>query len=432
MEHFLIEGKKPIQGEIEPQGNKNEGLVIICACLLNKNHSVLKNVPLIEDIRHLLRILEILNAKVEIQSGTTNQVTIDTSNLNYSQLPLELVRLLRGSITLIAPILARFGKVLMPRPGGDKIGRRRIDTHLLAMKKLGAFIEVNEDSYYLKADELKGTEVLLDEASVTATENTIMAAAVAKGETTIENAACEPHVQGLCRFLKNQGVSIEGIGSNRLIIEGVEGYRHLSSTEHTISPDYLEIGGFISMAALTNGALKIKNVFKQELKMIDHVFKKLGIEIEYKGKDIFIGKGQSLRLKSDIHGDIAKIDDAPWPAFPADLISNALVTATQCEGTILIHEKLFESRLFFTDTLISMGARLVLCDPHRVVVIGPSRLKGATVISPDIRAGMALVIAALCAEGESKIQNIAQIDRGYENIDQRLKKVGASIERVKI
>ena len=436
MEYFVIEGKNPISGEIEPQGNKNEALPIICASILNEHPVTIKNLPMIEDIKQLLKILEFLGASVSISSeAKPTQIEIDTSHAHYSELPENIVKLLRGSVTLIAPMIGRFGKAVIPRPGGDKIGRRRIDTHLLALEALGAKIEVTENEYRLEAKELIGASILLDECSVTATENTIMAAAIAKGDTIIENAASEPHVQGLCRFLQAQRVEIQGIGSNVLKIKGIESFKNLSPAKHTISPDYLEIGGFISMTALTNGELLIKNVCLNDLRMIEFVYKKLGIEIEHRDSDtstdIWVGKNQSLKIRSDLHGEIPKIDDAPWPAFPADLISNILVTATQCEGTILIHEKLFESRLFFTDTLISMGGKLVLCDPHRVVVIGPSELKGARIASPDIRAGMALVIAALCAEGKSEIQNIIQIDRGYERADERLRQLGANIKREK-
>ena len=405
MEYFVIEGKNPISGEIEPQGNKNEALPIICASILNERPVKIKNLPMIEDIKQLLKILEFLGASVSISSDTKpSQIVLDASNAHYSELPEDLVKLLRGSVTLIAPLLGRFGKAVIPKPGGDKIGRRRIDTHILALEALGAQVEVTQNTYYLQAKELIGTSILLDECSVTATENTIMAAAIAKGDTIIENAASEPHVQGLCRFLQAQGVKIQGIGSNVLKIKGVESFKNLSPAEHMIAPDYLEIGGFISMTALTNGELLIRNICGDDLRMIEFIYKKLGIEIEYRNSgtsaDIWVGKNQSLKIRSDLHGEIPKIDDAPWPAFPADLISNVLVTSTQCRGTILIHEKLFESRLFFTDTLISMGGKLVLCDPHRVVVIGPSELKGARIASPDIRAGMALVIAALCAEGK--------------------------------
>ncbi len=431
-EHFIIEGKNQISGIIEPQGNKNEALPILCCSLLNKNQLSIYNIPLITDIQQLLKILKFLGAEIKIISKEKpSEIQINTSNVHYSDLPAELVQLLRGSITLIAPMLARFKRVVLPRPGGDKIGRRRIDTHLLALKALGASVEVLKNSYHLKAERLIGTSILLDECSVTATENTIMAAAVACGETIIENAASEPHVQGLCKFLQNQGVDIRGIGSNQLKITGVEDYKNLTPAKHTIAPDYLEIGGFISMAALTNGELLIKNVVKRDLRMIQFVYQKLGIEIEYRNSDVWIGKNQMLKIKSDIHGDIPKIDDAPWPGFPADLISNVLVTATQCHGTMLIYEKLFESRLFFTDRLISMGGRLVLCDPHRVITIGPSELSGSRMVSPDIRAGMALVIAALCAEGKSEIHNILQIDRGYENVDKRLCGIGANIQRIK-
>ncbi len=431
---FIIEGGHPIEGEVWIQGNKNEALPILCACLLNTTEHRILNLPDIKDIQQLIKILEFLGAEVHFQTkGNLLVSTKKLKSLKVADLPSELVTPLRGSITLIAPLLARYKKVIFPKPGGDKIGRRRIDTHLLALSKLGVDIQIYKDNYVLEVKNFRGANILLDEASVTATENAIMAASVAKGTSVIENAASEPHVQGLCYFLKNQGVPIEGIGSNILTIHGVESYENLRGTTHTMSPDYLEVGSFVSMAALTGGELTIKNVIAKDLRMILFNFDRLGIETSLKetneGTDLFVKKNQSLKVKSDIHEEIPKIDDAPWPGLPADMTSIMLVTATQCSGTVLIHEKLFESRLFFTDKLISMGAKVVLCDPHRAIIIGPSPLHGANLSSPDIRAGMSLVIAALCAEGQSTINNIMQIDRGYEKIDLRLKKLGANIKR---
>ena len=430
VQEFIIEGGVPLKGSISPQGNKNEALPILCASLINPDKIKIHNVPLIEDIKNLIKLLKHIGAQIE-HSG--NSLEIHSPEILVNELPFELTNPLRGSITLLAPLLARTGKVYLPKPGGDRIGRRRIDTHLIALSALGAEVQVSSQGYLLTCKKLKGTEILLDETSVTGTENAIIAASVAEGSTVIENAASEPHVQGLCRFLVKQGVKIEGIGSNILKIEGLAGYEELLPTEFRIGADYLEIGSFISMAALTGGEVKIKNIETKDLRMIKVVFERLGIHFDYeKNKetlDLVIPAEQSLEIKTDVHGQIPKIDDAPWPAFPADLTSIALITATQCRGTILIHEKLFESRLFFTDKLISMGAKIVLCDPHRAVVIGPSQLYGTNLTSPDIRAGMALVIAALVAEGTSRIQNIVQIDRGYENIDKRLQSLGAKIIR---
>jgi len=429
---FIIEGGNSLQGSIVPQGNKNEALPILCASVLNAQGVVIHNIPQIEDIKNLIKILEFLGAKTSKINGDSS-LKIEFPEIITSKLPEDLTASLRGAVTLIGPLLARTGEVYMPRPGGDKIGRRRIDTHLLAMKALGAEIKVEADGYLIRAKKLKGASILLDEASVTGTENAVAAAAVAEGKTIIENAASEPHVQGVCRFLQSMGVKIEGIGSNVLTIEGIGSFENLKAAEHTIGPDYLEIGSFISMAALTNGEIKIKDVNERDLRMILMGFSRLGIETKYEyaeGKtNLIVPKNQSLKVQTDVHNQIPKIDDAPWPAFPADLVSIILVTATQCSGDILIHEKLFESRLFFTDKLISMGARIVLCDPHRAVVMGPAKLYGQKLTSPDIRAGMALVIAALCAEGESEIQNIIQIDRGYERIDERLRELGAKINR---
>jgi len=438
MQHFSITGGTPVKGTITPQGNKNEALPVIGAALMSPEPVKLYNIPDIQDVRNLLKILRHLGAEItEITPGNPHDIEIRVNEINDSELSEDLTSPIRGSITLIAPILARKKEVYMPKPGGDKIGRRRVDTHLLALEALGAKVEVYREGYYISASKLIGAEILLDEASVTGTENAVMAAAVAEGTTVIENAASEPHVQGLCRFLVSMGVSIEGIGSNILKIHGVGDFSNLKASSHTVGPDYLEIGSFISIAALTNGEITIKDVVPRDLRMIRMVFKRLGIHIEYDKPggplaDLYIPSGQKMVIETDVHGEIPKIDDAPWPAFPADLISIAIVTAVKCTGTVLIHEKLFESRLYFTDKLISMGAKIVLCDPHRAVVIGPSPLHGAQLTSPDIRAGMALVIAALAAEGNSLIQNIVQIDRGYEKIDERLRGIGAKIDRVEI
>ncbi|MDH4199984.1 MAG: UDP-N-acetylglucosamine 1-carboxyvinyltransferase [Spirochaetia bacterium] len=435
MEHFSIEGGFSVSGSITPQGNKNEALPVICAALMCPHPVRIHNIPDIEDVRNLLKIARFLGAEIQPINGDAHSLEMYTPEIKNVELSEELTSPIRGAITLIAPVLARQKKVYMPRPGGDKIGRRRVDTHLLALEALGAIIEVSREGYLIKAEKLTGTEILLDEASVTGTENAVMAAAVAHGKTVIENAASEPHVQGLCHFLVASGVKIEGIGSNILTIYGVGDYSKLKSVEHHIGPDYLEVGSFISIAALTGGELTVKNIIPRDLRMIRIVFKKLGIHFEYADEnasrtDLHIQKNQKLVIETDVHGEIPKLDDAPWPAFPADLISIALVTAVKCSGTVLIHEKLFESRLYFTDKLISMGAKIVLCDPHRAVIIGPSQLHAAQLTSPDIRAGMALVIAALAAQGTSLIQNILQIDRGYEKIDERLRTLGAKINRV--
>ncbi len=441
MSEFHIIGGHKIGGTITAQGNKNEALPVLCAALMNPAGVTIRNVPQIEDIKNLLKIIEAVGAEIHpLEDGHSYRIV--TKDIKMNELPAELVAGLRGSITLLGPILARAKKVFLPRPGGDKIGRRRVDTHLLALSALGAKVEVFNDGYMLEAETLKGTAILLDEASVTGTENAIMAAACAEGITLIENAASEPHVQGLCRFLIAQGVTIEGVGSNMLKIHGVGGFGNLRAADHTIGPDYLEIGSFIAMSAMTGGDLVVQDVNPIDLRMIKFVFERVGINWRYnerEGKgaagsghivDLVMKAPYALKIETDVHGEIPKIDDAPWPMFPADLISIILTVATQCAGTVLIHEKLFESRLYFTDKLMGMGAQIVLCDPHRAVIIGPSKLYGSRMTSPDIRAGMALVIAALAAEGESVIQNIVQVDRGYENIDARLRSLGAKIERI--
>jgi UDP-N-acetylglucosamine 1-carboxyvinyltransferase len=425
---FRVTGKNPLKGSIRPQGNKNEALPLIAAACLTSEPIILENIPDIEDVRQLLSIMAGLGGTVErIRPEDPTTVRIEMKGPPQSDLPPGLIGSLRGSVTLAGPILARTGHVFLPKPGGDRIGRRRLDTHILALQQLGARIEVYPNGFELKADCLRGADILLDEASVTATENAVCAATLAEGETIIRNAASEPHVQGLCNMLVSMGAKIEGIGSNILYIEGVTSLRGATKR---IGPDYLEVGSFISLAAVTGGELTIEDADLTNLRMIRMVFSKLGIETRPIENGLFVPSGQSKEILMDLGGAIPTIDDSPWPGFPADMTSVALVTATQCAGTVIIHEKMFESRLFFTDRLISMGARVVLCDPHRAVVIGPSPLYGAVVSSPDIRAGMAMLIAALCADGISEIQNISQIDRGFSRIDERLRGVGAMIERL--
>jgi UDP-N-acetylglucosamine 1-carboxyvinyltransferase len=384
---------------------------------------VLENLPSIADVVVMQEILRALGVKVET-SGRS--VKVHAAKDPKSELPAALCAQLRGSVTLAGPILARTGRVFLPRPGGDRIGRRRLDTHILALQALGAEVIIHDDGFELKARRLKGADVLLDEASVTATENAVCAAVLADGQTTLRNAAGEPHVQGLCRMLVKMGAKIEGIGSNVLSIKGVG---RLRGGRHRIAPDYLEIGSFISVAAVTGGKLLIKDVCHDDLRMILQVYGRLGVQVVALGNDLLVPPGQALQITQDLGGAVAKIDDSPWPGFPADMTSIALITATQCRGTILIHEKMYESRLFFVDNLIAMGAQIILCDPHRAVVIGPAKLRASRLTSPDIRAGMTMLIAALCAEGESVIQNIGQIDRGFERIDQRLRSLGAKIQR---
>ncbi len=428
--YFKIIGKNPLHGTIVPQGNKNEALPLLGALLLWDGEVLLRNVPRISDVLKLMEVLQAIGVKIE-EGNEPGSFLFQKLGPIQSTLPYQLCSQLRGAVTLAGPILARTGRVFLPKPGGDKIGRRRMDTHLLALEALGAKIEVFPDGYEIKADRLVGADILLDETSVTATENAVMAATFAEGTTHIRNAASEPHVQGLCRFLVAAGAQIEGIGTNFLTITGV---RSLSSPngrlEHRIGSDYLEVGSFISLAAVTGGEVLIRDVQLEDIRMIRLVYSRLGIEVRPVEGGILVPPDQKMEIIPDYHGATPKIDDAPWPGFPADMTSVALVTATQCRGTVLIHEKLFESRLFFTDNIISMGAQIILCDPHRAVVIGPSRLYGSRVASPDIRAGMAMIIAALCAEGQSEIHNIVQIDRGFESIDTRLQSLGAQIQRI--
>lgn len=426
MSRFIVQGGNSLSGSIIPQGNKNEALPILAAITLTQEEVTLSNLPGIIDVLHMIDILR--SVGVEIEQINKHEYKFKAETVSSLEINVDLASKLRGSFTLVAPLLTRCKKVKFPKPGGDKIGRRRIDTHLLALEALGATIDVQKDGYELTCEgRLKGADILLDEASVTATENAVMAAALAEGRTILRNAASEPHVQQLCLFLNHLGARISGIGSNILTIDGVD---QLGGGDHRIAADYLEVGSFIGLAAVTNSEITIKDAGTEYLRMILSVFEKLGIHVIPQGEDIIVPKNQSLKIVSDYHGAITKIDDAPWPGFPADMTSVALTVATQCIGTVLIFEKMFESRLFFVDKLINMGAKIVLCDPHRAVVIGPSQLYGQELTSPDIRAGVALLIAALAAEGESVIHNIVQIDRGYENIDTRLKALGAKIKRV--
>jgi UDP-N-acetylglucosamine 1-carboxyvinyltransferase len=423
-DQFTVEGGRPIQGTLTPAGNKNEALPVIAASLLVSGPVVLDNLPRIGDVETLLEAVRGLGADVVPMGERT--VRIDASGLESPAPDPSLASRIRGSFLLAAPLLARQGEAVLPRPGGDQIGRRRIDTHILALRQLGAEVELGEVYRLTLPGRFKGAEVFLDEASVTATENAVMAATLANGSTRLLNAASEPHVQGLCHALNAMGAKIRGIGTNVLEIDGVEA---LEPASHRIGPDHIEIGSFVALAAMTGGELRILDVAPEHLRMIRLVFARLGVETQLHGKVLLVPGGQRLTVSDDVGGAVPTVDDAPWPGFPADLTSTALVLATQCAGTVLIHEKLFESRLFFVDRLIDMGARVVLCDPHRAVVVGPSRLHGATMVSPDIRAGMALLAAALCARGTSVIRNAHQIDRGYERIDARLQALGARITR---
>ncbi len=434
MSSFRIEGGTVLSGEIVPQGAKNEALQVICACLLTEQAVRIKNIPDIKDVQNLIGIIE--GCGVDIERHSPNDYTFWAKNVQPDYLNSDEFRAkgssIRGSVMILGPLLARFGKAFVPKPGGDKIGRRRIDTHLTGFQKMGADFKFipEKNAYRLSAEKLKGTYMLLDEASVTGTANLVMAASLAQGKTTIYNAACEPYVQQLCIMLNNMGAKISGIGSNLLTIEGVE---QLSGCTHTILPDMIEIGSFIGMAAMTKSALTIKNVKYKQLGIIPDAFQRLGIKVEKQGDDIYIAAHEHYAIETFIDGSIMTIADAPWPGLTPDLLSIFLVVATQAQGSVLIHQKMFESRLFFVDKLIDMGAQIILCDPHRATVIGLDRkfnLRATTMTSPDIRAGVALLIAAMSAEGTSVIHNIEQIDRGYQNIDQRLNKLGAHIERI--
>ena len=432
---FEIIGGKKLNGEITPQGAKNEALQVINAVLLTDKEVIINNIPDIIDVNKLIDLLKTLGVKIKkLSKGSfsfkADEVDVDIMTSDEFK---KKGASLRGSIMVVGPLLARFGKGYIPKPGGDKIGRRRLDTHFIGFQNLGAEFDYDSNTNFYKAHSpngLKGTYMLLDEASVTGTANIIMAAVLAKGETTIYNAACEPYIQQLCEMLNTMGANITGLGSNKIIINGVE---KLVGCNHTILPDMIEIGSFIGLAAMTQSEITIKNVSYKKLGMIPNVFKKLGIKLERKGDDIFIPSQEKYEIESFIDGSIMTISDAPWPGFTPDLLSIILVTATQARGSVLIHQKMFESRLFFVDKLIDMGAQIILCDPHRATVIGLERktpLKGITMTSPDIRAGVSLLIAALSAEGKSTVLNIEQIDRGYENIEQRLLSIGAHIKRI--
>jgi len=425
MEKFVIQGGEAIRGRVRPNGNKNEALPCLAATLLTDEPVVLNNVPRIKDVAVMLEIIEELGGTYEWEGE--HRVRVRTEDVEETTLDRDLCTRIRSSILFAGSMLARSGGCTLPPPGGDVIGRRRVDTHFLALRELGASVDVHDGGYTFEADELVGKNIFMDEASVTATENALMAAAVAKGNTRLQNAACEPHVQGLCRMLEGMGARIEGIGTNILEVEGTKG---LWGCEHTIGPDYLEIGSFAGLSAITPGDLVIEEVVPEDLRMIRLVFEKIGIETTLEGDELRVPGDQHLEIQDDLHGEIPTIDDAPWPAFPTDMMSIAITVATQSEGTVLFFEKMFEGRMFFVDSLISMGARIVFCDPHRVVVVGPSQLYGSTLESPDIRAGMALLIAALAADGESTIYNVGQIDRGYERIDEKLRDLGAEIERL--
>ncbi len=434
MAKFIVEGGHRLKGEIRPQGAKNEALQIICAALLTKERVVLHNVPIIADVMQLMELMSRMGVKVERLSDDDFALQADEINLDYlrSSDYHKRCRKLRGSVMMIGPLLTRFGVGFMPKPGGDKIGRRRLDTHFLGFQKLGADFnfDVSDEFYTVEAKRLKGTYMLLDEASVTGTANIVMAAVLAEGRTTIYNAACEPYLQQLCKMLNRMGAKISGIASNLLVIDGVES---LGGTEHTMLPDMIEVGSFIGMAAMTRSELTIKNVSYDNLGIIPQQFARMGIRFEQRGDDIFIPTQENYSIESFIDGSIMTIADAPWPGLTPDLLSIFLVVATQAKGAVLIHQKMFESRLFFVDKLIDMGAQIILCDPHRATVIGHNHehpLRAANLTSPDIRAGVALLIAAMSAEGTSTIQNIEQIDRGYRDIDKRLNALGARITRL--
>ena len=434
MASFVIEGGHKLYGEITPQGAKNEVLQILCATLLTSEEVVVHNIPDILDVNNLIQLLREMGVKVAKLGLDTYSFKADNVDLNYLQSDefLRKCSSLRGSVMLVGPLVARFGKALISKPGGDKIGRRRLDTHFVGIQKLGAKFNYDETRgiYQITADALKGTYMLLDEASVTGTANIVMAAVLAKGTTTIYNAACEPYLQQLCKMLNAMGARISGIASNLLTIEGVG---VLGGCTHTVLPDMIEVGSFIGMAAMTRSEITIKNVSFENLGIIPDAFRRLGIKMEQRGDDLFIPEQEHYQIESFMDGSIMTIADAPWPGLTPDLLSVILVVATQAKGSVLIHQKMFESRLFFVDKLIDMGAQIILCDPHRAVVIGHDHnfhLRGGNMVSPDIRAGIALLIAAMSAEGSSRIHNIEQIDRGYQNIEQRLNALGARITRI--
>ena len=421
---FVVQGGHQLSGRIRPSGNKNAALPIVAAALLCEEPVRLENVPRIKDVETLVELLKSVGAHAEWTAR--NSLLIHARTVNAAELDPVRCRKIRASILLAAPLLARCGEIELPPPGGDVIGRRRVDTHFLALEQLGASFRL-DDAFVLKAKRLKGADVFLDEPSVTATENALTAAVAAEGTTTLRNAASEPHVQDLAHFLVAMGASIDGIGTNCITIHGG---RPLHGCTYEIGPDHIEVGSFIGLAAVTRSEITIENAGVQHLRSTLMGFERLGVVCRIEGEDLVIPKDQEMVIRSDLGNAVPKLEDQPWPAFPADTMSIALVTATQCTGTIVIHETMFESRLFFVDKLIGMGARIVLCDPHRAVVIGPTKLHSGRVESPDIRAGMAMLLAALCAEGESRIDNVGQIERGYERIDERLRALGAKVERV--
>lgn len=431
---FIVEGGVELKGSITPQGAKNEALQVICATLLTAERVVISNLPQIKDVLMLIALLEGLG--VEIEKVEENVYAFCAKNVNLDYLDSDSFRSkatrIRGSVMILGPLLARFGKAVLPKPGGDKIGRRRLDTHLLGLERLGAkfLYDIEASSYSIHTEKLKGTYLLMDEISVTGTANTLMAAVLAEGHTTIYNAACEPYLQQLCKMLNSMGARITGVGSNKLEVDGVE---TLYGTAHRVLPDMIEIGSFIGLAAMTGSEITIENVAVKELGNILPTYRRMGVKFEIRGDDIFVPKQDNYEIQTFIDGSIMAIYDAPWPGFPPDLMSILLVLATQSRGSVLIHQKMFESRLFFVDKLIDMGAQIILCDPHRATVIGldkKSPLRAITMTSPDIRAGVALLIAALSAKGTSKILQINQIDRGYERIDERLNLLGANIQRI--
>jgi len=425
MEKFVIQGGVPLSGTIVAAGNKNGALPILASALLTDDECVIRNVPRIADVEAMLDLLRQLGARADWVSE--NEVAIRADGIASTDVDRELSERIRASFLLAGPLLARHGRALMPPPGGDVIGRRRLDPHLDAFKALGATVEHGRDILITAPRGLAPCDFLMDEPSVMATENALMAAALTPGETVIRNAASEPHVQDLARMLVKMGAPIDGIGSNVMTVHGVE---RLNGCEHAVAPDHIEIGSFMALAGVTGGELTIKDVIAQDLRMICLVFRRLGLESELRGEDLFVPGGQKLVIHNDAGGYQPKVEDGPWPAFPADLTSIALALATQSEGSVIIHEKMFENRLFFTDKLQAMGAAITICDPHRALVVGPRRLRGERLESPDIRAGMAMLIAALCADGTTEIGNVRQIDRGYERIDERLRALGARIERV--
>ncbi|MBV8395403.1 MAG: UDP-N-acetylglucosamine 1-carboxyvinyltransferase [Actinobacteria bacterium] len=423
-ESFVIEGGRPLAGRVRAAGNKNGALPIMAACLLTEDPVELTNVQRIRDVETMTELLHQLGAEVEWTGS--NALRIHAATIVTHEIDEDLAHRIRASFLLAGPLLARLGRASVPPPGGDVIGRRRLDPHIHAFERLGAQVTI-DDRYELRADRLRAADIFLDEASVMATENAVMAASLTPGATRILNAACEPHVQDLCRFLVSLGAEITGIGSNVLTVTGVE---HLHGGAHAVAPEHIEVASFIGLAAVTGGDLTIEDTAPDDLRPILPVFERLGVHVEVNGTSVHVPAEQELVVHDDLGGQIPKIEDGPWPAFPADLTSIALAVATQAQGTILIFEKMFENRLFFVDKLVSMGARIILCDPHRAIVNGPAKLYGQRMASPDIRAGMALLIASLCAEGTSTIGNVSEIDRGYERIDERLRSLGASIERV--